>query len=151
MALTEITKPEDMARVKGKPIYSAVFLTPESRQELLDWVAEQGGLLTEKKAHHVTLEFKPADVSNLPVGREVSMGILHLYKSAGIQCVSVLWHGNADLVVGSGKPHVTVSHESDVAPKRSIELMQDDWDGHSGPRIGPLLKGVVGVFAKTKG
>jgi hypothetical protein len=152
MGLTEITKPEDMARLKGKPIYSAIFLTDESKKALLDWVREEGYTLhSEIKAHHITLEFKPADVSKLPVGEPVSnIGILRFYSGNGINCVSVLWHDPKGLKVDSGNPHITISHRSDVPPKRSLELMRNDYDSHSGPRIGPMLEGIVGVFGNLK-
>lgn len=149
MGLKEITNPEEIKNLKGKPIYSALFLTEESQEALLDWVQEQGHpLLSEVKAHHLTLEFKPADVSNLPVGEKVSLGITGFYEKDGIQCVSVLWPIK-NLTVASGAPHITISHLPDVPPKRSLEIMPE-WTSYEEPRIGPMLEAVVGVYGNVK-
>ena len=65
--------PEDLTNLKGKPIYSAVFLTPESKQQLINWVKQtmNGELLAKPFAHHMTIQFKPPGV-NVPVGKLVN-------------------------------------------------------------------------------
>ena len=141
--MEEITTYERMQDLKGKPIYSAVFLTPQSTQELLNWVQTLGyELLPEIKAHHMTIEFKPTDVSNLPVGDEVKLIVTGIRTDDKCQAVTVV-----GVYSTNEHPHITVSHTSDVSPKYSNELLLTGAD----PVSGPTLTGVIGVFGKTKG
>lgn len=145
MPVVEITTFPQLKDLKSV-IYSAIFLTPGSQHQLLSWFEKLGyTLLPEVKAHHVTLEFKPKSISNLPVGLFVDLQINRVYVTDRCQAVSVIVLTAKTLPIPS-KPHITISHSSDVAPKFSNEII-------GGPGIVPAenltLTGIVGVFGKV--
>lgn len=145
MPVVEITTFPQLTDLKSV-IYSAIFLTPGSQHQLLSWFEKLGyTLLPEVKAHHVTLEFKPKSISNLPVGLFVDLQINRVYVTDKCQAVSVKIVTPTTIPVPP-KPHITISHSSDVAPKFSQEII-------GGPGIVPAenltLTGIVGVFGKV--
>lgn len=144
MAMEEITSPERLQYLKGSPIYSAVFLTQDSTQELLDWVVSKGyDLLPEVKGHHMTIEFKPSNIENLPIGNEVKLFVTGFAADEKCQAVSV-----SGVYSSNDRPHITVSHTSDVSPKYSNDLLAA---GTEPILFGPTLSGIIGVYGKTKG
>jgi len=142
MGLKEITNPEEIQNLKGKPIYSAVFLTEESHNELLQHF--ESSLLPNIQAHHVTLEFKPSDISDLPIGQEVMLNVIGMAMDE--DCRVLVVELPEGLVCSNKHPHITVCHSDKVTPKYSNELLE----GGFVDNIGGTLKGVVGVYGKVK-
>ncbi len=56
-------------KVQGKVIYTAVFLTPESQQQLL---ATYAAIFPNHFAHHSTIEFRPLSPA-IPLGDKYSL------------------------------------------------------------------------------
>lgn len=145
MPVVEITTFPQLKDLKSV-IYSAIFLTPGSQHQLLSWFEKLGyTLLPEVKAHHVTLEFKPKSISNLPVGLFVDLQVNRIYVTDKCQAVSVKIVTPVTIPLPP-KPHITISHSSDVAPKFSQEIIEG-----SGivPVESPTLTGIIGVFGKV--
>lgn len=121
-------------------VYSAVFLTPESRTELIARIKPS---LANVIAHHVTLKFKPsqADVDALEMGRVVEMTVIGIAASDDVQAVVVALP--ADLICSNVYPHVTVSTAPYISPKYSNSLLIS----HGYTLIDPfVIRGTVGVF-----
>lgn len=147
MGLQDITTPEDLKRLKGKPIYSAVFLTEESHKFLmrsLYQTTSHTSPLANVKAHHVTLEFKPSDISDLPVGEEVELKVVGMAMDE--DCHAIVVELPEGLSCANKHPHITVSHSNEVTPKYSNELLERGFSEN----VGGTLQGVVGVFGKVQ-
>lgn len=130
-----------MASQKRKAIYSAVFLTPESQEALLNWWPYD--LLSKKFAHHMTIKFKPSpeDILSLPLGKEVELKIIGLAVDEKGQAVAV----DSDLPVDNAIPHITISTDG-TSPVYSNELLASEMvyvDPETQP---PVLSGIVGFF-----
>lgn len=120
--------------------YAAIFLSEESRSELLRWWGDVVGppLLSLVFAHHVTLVYDPSVVQleQLTLGAEGEVQIIGWAADE---------HGQAVLVRSipvsvNELPHVTVSTDG-TPPVYSNTLLQQGFV----PIVGPLLRGVVDV------
>ena len=121
-------------------VYSAVFLTSESRADLM---AKIRPALANIIAHHVTLKFKPTqtDIDMLEIGRVVEMTVIGVAASEDVQAVVVALP--ADLICSNAYPHVTVSTAPYIASKYANSLLISR--GYT--LIDPfVIHGTVGVF-----
>lgn len=119
-------------------IYTAVFLTAESAEELKEWANQTiGELLPKTFCHHMTVAFRPKDgLGDLVVGQEVELKVVAVAGDDKGQAVEVVGFDSNNAV-----PHITISCAEGVSPVYSNELLA--------ARIaveGPTLKGVVGYF-----
>jgi hypothetical protein len=121
-----------------KVIYTAVFLTEESAEDLKAWAAALvGELLPKTFCHHMTIAFRPKDgLGDLVVGQEVELKVVAVAHNDRGQAVEVVgFDSNNDV------PHITISCAEGVSPVYSNELLA--------ARVaveGPTLRGVVGYF-----
>jgi hypothetical protein len=139
MAMKEITNVEDLASVK-KIVYASVKLTQDSKDKLLVWCLAQKFLLPEIKSHHMTIVFNPSKdvVAKLPLGQEVKLKVVGYAEDDKAQAVVV----ECDVPSNNVIKHITISHQPDVKPVYSNELLARGYKDVDGP----LLTGIVVAF-----
>lgn len=122
----------------SKPIYSAIFLTPESRSALLEYFP---AIHPNVFAHHVTLMFKPssAHLDSLDIGRYVAFDVVGYAADDMGQAVAVRLP--LDIDCAKSIPHVTISTAPGIGPKYSNSLLAVDIE----PVESFHLEGVIGV------
>lgn len=115
------------------PVYSAVFFDTN------ELVSKYPQVHKNLYSHHSTIEFKPADISNLPIGNKMNIKIKGRLTTDKVDVLVV------DNPLSKNKfPHITLSTAKGVKPFESnleIEKNQD--------KIQPLndsIKGIVGYF-----
>ena len=147
--------------------YSGVFLTSQSRTDLLERVPPVHDVL---HAGHITLAFKPSaqHIAGLPVGRRVAIRIDGAAANSGVQAVSVTLlemdadgrlGGNIDvrrLEGGNRFPHITLSRTEATPAKESNTLITEcHGTGGGVPPLSPgpplILEGIVGLKYKGSG
>jgi hypothetical protein len=130
-----------IAGKKRKAIYTAVFLTPESKDSLATWWKENvGELLPKHFMHHMTIKFKPSveEVLALPISREVTLSITGYGKDEKAQAVRV-----SGIYSDNPIPHITVATDG-TSPVYSNELLAAHVE--SAPGLPPTLVGNIGIF-----
>jgi len=110
--------------------FSAIFLTPESRQKLLHRMPPR---LKEVTADHMTLNWKPASVKGLAVGNKVKIQVDGTACSEQVQAVSV-----HTLEAQPKSGHITISHRQDVGASEANNLAFNDTEPVT-------LEGIIGV------
>lgn len=139
-------------------IYTAVFLAPSARQQLLQIFPPR---FPTVHAGHVTLRHRgaggdAAHLHALPIGSEVNIRVdtEWIATGPGIEAVRVVGlrtaHTDEDLFpfVASGRPHVTLSAAPGTEPAASLELFEQDLgtaQAQGGATV--TLRGVVGLVA----
>jgi hypothetical protein len=113
----------------GDIIYVAAMLTRESQQRLYESISRQVAVPQDWKkfCHHMTIRFKPTDVSQLPVlGEEVSLIVTEVAADEKGVAVKVEPNTNSrDLKMPADQlPHVTVAVAPGVSPVYSNELLR---------------------------
>lgn len=123
----------------SRPIYTAIFLTPESKQRLLELFPPQHESV---HAHHVTLKFKPtdADIAVIPMGKTVSFSVIGHASNNDCQAIAVKLP--PDVISNNSIPHITISTAPGIAPKASNSLLANGFENTKHV----TLEGVVGVF-----
>ena len=122
-----------------KPIYSAAFLPPESRQQLLNvFPAKHGNV----QAHHMTIAFKPneQDISQLPLGQLIELKVTGYAEDEFGQAAAVQPVG---VVSQNPVPHITISCNK-KPPFYSNELLAKGVQ----PAIPFSIYAKVGVFCE---
>jgi hypothetical protein len=124
-------------------VYLGVFLTPESRLELL----HAFGPIHEKvTAEHMTIAFKPSklEVENAPIGKTVRLKVVGYAVSSKSQAVRVY-----GVLSKNEHPHVTISFDStQVNAAYSNELMVQQAGGILYNKE-LYLTGVIDTFPRT--
>lgn len=126
---------------KRKAIYSAVFLTPESKDALAVWWQENiGELLPKQFMHHMTIKFKPSEeeVLALNIGQKATLHIDAYGSDEKAQAVIVSGVDSYNPI-----PHITVATDG-TSPVYSNELLARQ--ALKAPGIPPSLVGTVGIF-----
>lgn len=120
------------------PTYSAVFLTPESKQALLKAFP---AIHPKVFAHHATLMFRPSPghLATLEVGRRVDVEVYGYASDERGQAVAVRLPD--DVNCANDNPHVTISVVEGEAPKYSNQLLSNGVK-----KIASfLLEGIIGT------
>ncbi len=129
--------------------YSAIFLTPRSRQQLLAHIPAQFGTVY---ADHVTLTYSPKlhEIRDLPVGKAVQVRVLGLAKDEHVQAVAVQLVDN-NLHTTNAINHVTISTRQGVKPSQSNTLMSNGYTPMNLPEgQSLLLDGIVGLVVANE-
>lgn len=112
-------------------LYTGIFLTDESRANLMEWWQKEiGPLLPNEFAHHCTLAFRPtpADTLALPLGDVVRLDVVGYAADDKGQAVAVASPIRSTNTVA----HVTVSTADGVPPFYSNELLSEKLSSHAG-------------------
>jgi hypothetical protein len=120
------------------PVYSAVFLTSESKLALLKAFP---AIHPKVFAHHVTLMFKPSSehLASLEVGRRVDVEVCGYAEDVYGQAVVVRLPD--DVNCDNDNPHITISVADGRAPKYSNQLLSLGY-----AKIASfLLEGIIGT------
>lgn len=129
---------------KRKAIYSAIFLTPQSKDALADWwIQSKGELLPKQFMHHMTLKFKPSpeEVLSLPLGKDVKLQIIGIGSDEKGQAVAVSSEPQSNNPI----PHITVATDG-TSPVYSNELLSAGIIPIDLEFPPPVLTGTVGFF-----
>jgi len=90
-------------------------------------------------SHHSTIEFKPSDITNLPIGKEIKVRIKGKLTTDKVDVLIV------DNPLSKNKyPHITLSTAEGIKPFESnseIEKNQDKIE-----QVNDYLEGVIGIF-----
>lgn len=125
--------PETTASYQGPVVYSGIFFNTD------ELVAAYGQVLANLFSHHSTIEFKPSDVSDLPIGQEMEIRVVGRLTTDKVDVLLV------DNPLSKNEfPHITLSTAEGVKPFQSNEEIKNNRD-----KIQPLndvIKGTVGVF-----
>lgn len=114
-------------------IYSGIFLSPQSRQDLLNKFPY---IHQNKHSTHCTLIYKPTEYETrgLPVGDTVELLVTGKYYNDKVQAVRCVYNDKT--------LHVTISTQNLVSPNESNNIKEDDWVGVNTPF---KLFGTVGL------
>jgi len=116
--------------------YTAVFL--EDDQALLDWWCEEVGPLHPRTiADHMTIEFKPHDLSDVQLGQHVALEVIGWSQDETCQAVAVVGHPSTNDI-----PHVTIALDG-VSAFASNALLADGFEPIDPPR--PVFMGYIGA------
>jgi hypothetical protein len=137
----------------AKILYIGSFLTTESKALLLAWwKLNVGDLLSDVKAEHVTLKFKPndLDLSLYPMKElgklENKIKVIGYAKNDKCQAV----HVACELKSNNEFPHITIAVNG-VPPSYSNELISNAVkDGTLIKVDGPELIGIFDSFPRSK-
>jgi hypothetical protein len=138
--LTAISKKRDTfkpAVVTAAATYSAVFFNTANLE------AKYKPVHPNQYAHHSTIEFKPADITGLPIGEERTIKIIGRLTTDKVDVLIV------ENPLSKNKfPHITLSTAEGVKPAESNSEIENNQD-----KIEPLddtIQGVVGIFKDGK-
>jgi len=115
------------------PVYTGIFVNEAELK------AKYKPIHTNEFYHHSTIEFKPTDISDFPIGKKIEMKITGRLTT---DKVDVLLVENSD--AKSKYPHITLSTSNGFKPFESNSEIVTHLD-----KIQPLqdsIKGVYGVF-----
>jgi len=138
--LIAISKKRDALKqnaTKAAATYSAVFFnTPKL-------VGKYKPVHPTLYAHHSTIEFKPADITGLPIGEEITIKIIGRLTTDKVDVLLV-----ENPLSKNKYPHITLSTALGVKPFESNSEIENNLD-----KIQPLddtIQGVVGIFKDGK-
>lgn len=119
-----------------KVVYTAVFLTKESRSLLLK---EYSPKFHDIKADHMTIQFqpKPEDVKKLDLGQMVTLKVIGYAEDNKVQAVVVEGFDSKNSI-----PHITISVAPGSKPVLSNQLLNKGYEKVNGP----ILHGIVSTF-----
>jgi hypothetical protein len=123
-----------------KVIYLGVFLTAESREQLL---ARFPPAFTDVHADHVTLIFRPTDEERaaLPLGKVALLEVIGISRDEKAQAVLI-----RGVESRNAHPHITISTAPGTKPVYSNELLaRGGWE----PVTGVTLEGIYDTFPRT--
>lgn len=131
----------DKGNMVDKIIYTGIFLdiSGEERQGLL---ARFSNIYDVPYLHHLTLEFRPTDVSQVPFGKEVFMRVIGQIQAEGIQ-IFAIDPDSLDVTCANNTPHITVATERRVAPARANKVLNEC---RSFERLDFYVPGRVGAY-----
>lgn len=131
------------------PIYVGIFLSKESRRQLINAVEIRHVNLY---AEHVTLAFGRHMRPEYPLGLKVQLHISFLLEDERGQALVLHKEGLGDLLAEEQIPHITVSTAEDVKPFYSNELIKKGRTQLLTKQLrgpAPLLEGVLDYFPRT--
>lgn len=115
------------------PAYSAVFF------DVQDIISKYKQVHPNLYSHHSTIEFKPSDISNLPIGESKKIKILGRLTTDKVDVLIV------ENTLSKNKfPHITLSTAEGVKPFESNAEIEKNQDKIK--LINDAIEGVVGVF-----
>lgn len=116
-------------------IYSAIFF---DKDELVN---KYKPVYPNVFAHHSTIEFRPKDISNLPLGENIEVKIKGRLITENVDVLLV-----ENEFSKSEYPHITLSTNEDVQPYQSNEEIKNNLD-----KVKPLNDSIVGKFGYFDG
>lgn len=124
-------------KIIDKVIYTAVFLTPESQQKLLE---QFPAIHTKVFAHHSTIEFRPQN-ADIPLGEQYPLKVVGYIADEKAQAIIV-----ENNYSKKQHPHITISTREDTAPVYVDEMILG---GEIIPVNDFVLDRIVGYFNGT--
>jgi len=135
-------------------IYLGVFLDEPSKAKLTAWMhrstagpgPNEGGLLENVFAHHMTVAFKPdaATIEAFPFKSHCSLKVIGWSANEKAQAVLVTPTCAFPVKVDNEHPHITVATAEGVKPFYSNQLIREGWT--AGIHIGLTVGGYCGWF-----
>lgn len=127
------TNPELQGNQQITPVYSAVFFNTD------EVISKYKPVHPNIFSHHSTIEFKPSDVSNLPIGEDKNIKIVGRLTTDKVDVLIV------ENPLSKNKfPHITLSTAEEIKPFASNSEIENNQD-----KIKPIndtIKGTIGVF-----
>lgn len=115
-------------------VYSAVFFD----KKLL--IRKYGSVYPNVYAGHSTIQFKPKDISNLPIGKKLNIKVLGRLTTSKVDVLIV------ENKLSTRKfPHITLSTANGVTPSESNDEIEKN--KNLIVKMNGILKGTVGVYA----
>ena len=130
----EITK-RQLQENLNNIIYTAVFFDTN------EIVSKYPQVHPNLYSHHSTIQFKPTDISNLPIGEEINIKVIGRLTNDKVDALIV-----SNPLSKNKFPHITLSTAQGIKPFQSngeIENNQDD--------IEPINDNLIGIFGYFDG
>jgi hypothetical protein len=119
------------------PVYSAVFFNTD------DIISKYAPVHPNVFSHHSTIEFKPSDISNLPIGETKPIKIIGRLTTDKVDVLIV-----ENSLSKNKFPHITLSTAEGVKPFESNAEIENNQDKIK--PINDIIEGVVGYFNDGK-
>lgn len=114
-------------------IYSAIFFNTE------EITSKYKQVHPNLFSHHSTIEFKPLDITNLPIGKEIEVKIIGRLTTDKVDVLIV------ENPLSKNKfPHITLSTAEGIKPFASNSEIENNQDKIE--KINDIIEGVVGIF-----
>ena len=129
----EIKKKYLIKENKNNVIYTAVFFNTN------EVVSKYKQVHPNLYSHHSTIEFKPTDISNLPIGEEINIKVIGRLTNDKVDVLVV-----RNPLSKNKFPHITLSTAEGIKPFQSNVEIENNQD-----KIKPIndnLIGIVGYF-----
>jgi|SRR6267154_1973371 len=128
-----------------KPVYAALFLTQESKKELLEVVLPKHPMVY---GEHITMAFGRHLREKYPIGEQVEVTVSTVFEDGRGQCVAADPGPIRELFWDQQVPHVTISCAEGVKPFYSMDLMKDA--GSVRGKVELKLKTIVDYHPRLK-
>ena len=115
------------------PIYSAIFF---DKEEVLK---KYKPVHPNVYSHHSTIEFRPQDISDLPIGKKMDVKVVGRITTDKVDTLIV-----SNPLSKNKYPHITLSTADGVKPFESNSEIENN--KKKVKRVNDTLQGVVGVF-----